>query len=89
VDLNRSKVDQNEHGNRIRDLRPTLGLNRDLVFAYYFLLGHQLARVLVHLRIMYTQTAEYGERLEDGHITLAKLTLVLLQLTEQWILWID
>lgn len=55
-------------------------------FESHLLLGHQLARVLVHLGVVDTQAAEDGERLEQGDIAVGEGDVVLFvyQLGDTW-----
>lgn len=41
-------------------------------FQCHFLFGHQFARVLVHLCIVYAQTTEYGKCLDNRYIRIGE-----------------
>ena len=46
------------------------------------LLGHHLARAVVHLGVVDADAAEDGERLEQAHVRLVELLLTLLERDE-------
>ena len=48
-------------------------------FNFHLLLGHELARSLIHLRIVNADAAKYGEGLEKADFGLVEFLTVLLK----------